>query len=279
MTPGHGVAGVQVELADLRRRDVDVVGAGQVVVVGRAQEAEAVGQRLEHAFGEDRCRSSRRARGGSRRSAPACACRSRRRCRAPWRSWSARRCSSPSAPTARSSGPARSLAGAAAGRRGRRAAAACRQPACAAAGAAAAAVAGFAGFSGLAFLSGGGGGYAAVRLGRLAIIFHSSSSPSPSRAETSGTGMSKQRFEFTSMTRAFRARQLVDLGADDALGAQGCDRIHAHASRSDSRPGCRESTSSSTARSPAVRRARRSTRPPSRVELRAPHASPPRAYP
>ena len=48
-----GVAGVQVELADLRRRDVDVVGAGQVVVVGRAQEAEAVGQRLEHAFRED----------------------------------------------------------------------------------------------------------------------------------------------------------------------------------------------------------------------------------
>ena len=49
----HGVAGVQVELADLRRRDVDVVGAGQVVVVGRAQEAEAVGQHLEHAFRED----------------------------------------------------------------------------------------------------------------------------------------------------------------------------------------------------------------------------------
>jgi hypothetical protein len=46
----HGVAGVQVELADLRRRDVDVVGAGQVVVVGRAQEAEAVGQHFEHAL-------------------------------------------------------------------------------------------------------------------------------------------------------------------------------------------------------------------------------------
>ena len=35
------------------RRDVDVVGAGQVVVLGRAQEAEAVGQAFEHAFGED----------------------------------------------------------------------------------------------------------------------------------------------------------------------------------------------------------------------------------
>ena len=50
---GHRVAGVQIELADLRRRDVDVVGAGQVVVVGRTQEPEAVGQRLEHALRED----------------------------------------------------------------------------------------------------------------------------------------------------------------------------------------------------------------------------------
>ena len=48
-----GVAGLQVELADLRRRDVDVVGAGQVVVIGRAEEAVAVGQNFQHAFGED----------------------------------------------------------------------------------------------------------------------------------------------------------------------------------------------------------------------------------
>ena len=48
-----GVAGLQVELADLRRRDVDVVRARQVVVVGRAQEPEAVGQHFEHAFRED----------------------------------------------------------------------------------------------------------------------------------------------------------------------------------------------------------------------------------
>ena len=47
------VAGVQVEAADLRRRDVDVVGAGEVARVGRAQEAEAVGQDLEHAVAED----------------------------------------------------------------------------------------------------------------------------------------------------------------------------------------------------------------------------------
>ena len=47
------VAGLQVELANLRRRDVDVVGTRQVVVVGRAQEPEPVGQHLEHALGED----------------------------------------------------------------------------------------------------------------------------------------------------------------------------------------------------------------------------------
>ena len=53
---GDGVAGVQVEAADLRGRDVDVVRAGQVVVLGRAQEAEAVGQAFQHAFGEDQAR-------------------------------------------------------------------------------------------------------------------------------------------------------------------------------------------------------------------------------
>ena len=48
-----GVAGLEVELANLRRRNVNVVGAGQIVVVGRAQEAVAVGQDFEHAFGKD----------------------------------------------------------------------------------------------------------------------------------------------------------------------------------------------------------------------------------
>src|SRR5438876_5904260 len=50
---GDHVAGAQVEAADLARRDVDVVGTGEVVVVGRAQEAEAVGQDLEHALAAD----------------------------------------------------------------------------------------------------------------------------------------------------------------------------------------------------------------------------------
>jgi hypothetical protein len=49
---GNGVPGLQVELANLRRRDVDVVRARQVVVVGRAQEAEAVRQHLEDTLGE-----------------------------------------------------------------------------------------------------------------------------------------------------------------------------------------------------------------------------------
>ncbi len=50
---GDGVAGAQIELADLRWRDVDIVRAGQIVIFRRAQEAEAVGQAFEHAFGED----------------------------------------------------------------------------------------------------------------------------------------------------------------------------------------------------------------------------------
>src|SRR5688500_1949034 len=44
---------MQIELSDLRGRDVDVVRARQIAVVGRAQEAEAVRERLEHPFGED----------------------------------------------------------------------------------------------------------------------------------------------------------------------------------------------------------------------------------
>jgi len=50
---GDGVAGAQIESPDLRRRDVDVVRARQIVVLGRAQKAETVGQALEHAFGKD----------------------------------------------------------------------------------------------------------------------------------------------------------------------------------------------------------------------------------
>ena len=51
--PENGVAGPQVEAANLGGRHVDVVGPGQVVLVRRAQEAEAVGQRLERALGVD----------------------------------------------------------------------------------------------------------------------------------------------------------------------------------------------------------------------------------
>jgi hypothetical protein len=48
-----GVAGFEVELADLGGRDVDVVGAGEIVVIGRAEEAVAVGEDFEHSLGED----------------------------------------------------------------------------------------------------------------------------------------------------------------------------------------------------------------------------------
>jgi hypothetical protein len=51
--PVDGVAGAQSEAADLRGRDVDVVGAGEVVGFGAAEEAEPVLQHLEHAVAED----------------------------------------------------------------------------------------------------------------------------------------------------------------------------------------------------------------------------------
>src|SRR5207237_7857842 len=47
-----GVPRVQVELPDLRRRHVDVVRTGEVVVARRAEETEAVRQRLEHSLRE-----------------------------------------------------------------------------------------------------------------------------------------------------------------------------------------------------------------------------------
>jgi hypothetical protein len=47
------VAGLEIELANLRGRNVDVVRAGEIVVVRRTQEAVAVGKDLQDAFGED----------------------------------------------------------------------------------------------------------------------------------------------------------------------------------------------------------------------------------
>jgi hypothetical protein len=47
------IAGVQVEAADLRRRDVDIVGGRHVAGVWRAQEAEAVRQHFEGAVAKD----------------------------------------------------------------------------------------------------------------------------------------------------------------------------------------------------------------------------------
>jgi len=48
------VAGVQREAANLRGRNVDVVGAGEVGRLGRAQKAESVRQHLQGSVAEDR---------------------------------------------------------------------------------------------------------------------------------------------------------------------------------------------------------------------------------
>ncbi len=50
---GDRVAGAEVELADLRRRDVNIVRAGEIVVFRSAQKSESIGETLEDAFGED----------------------------------------------------------------------------------------------------------------------------------------------------------------------------------------------------------------------------------
>ena len=48
------VAGAEPEFADEVGRDVDVVGAGEVVRLVRSQEAEAVGHDLDRAHSHDR---------------------------------------------------------------------------------------------------------------------------------------------------------------------------------------------------------------------------------
>ena len=45
-----GIARAQVEAFDLRRRNVDIVGAGEIVIVGRPQKTEPLGERFEHAL-------------------------------------------------------------------------------------------------------------------------------------------------------------------------------------------------------------------------------------
>src|SRR2546422_2439583 len=47
------IACLQIELANLRRGYVNVVRAGQVVVVGRAEKAVTVGQNFQYALGKD----------------------------------------------------------------------------------------------------------------------------------------------------------------------------------------------------------------------------------
>ncbi len=49
----HGIAGAQAEQVDLGGRHVNIVGAGHVVVIGRAQESITVGHHFEGAFAVD----------------------------------------------------------------------------------------------------------------------------------------------------------------------------------------------------------------------------------
>ena len=51
--PGYDVSRSEIESADLRGRDVNVVRTGEVVGIRRPQESEAVGERFQHAFSVD----------------------------------------------------------------------------------------------------------------------------------------------------------------------------------------------------------------------------------
>src|SRR5437763_7926962 len=48
--PGDRVAGAQIEPLDLTRRDINVIGAVEVVPISAAQETVAFGEDFEHAL-------------------------------------------------------------------------------------------------------------------------------------------------------------------------------------------------------------------------------------
>ena len=48
-----GVAGFQIELADLRGRNINVIRTGQVVVIGGAEKAIAIRQDFQNTFGKN----------------------------------------------------------------------------------------------------------------------------------------------------------------------------------------------------------------------------------
>ena len=47
---GNDVAGAQVKAANLARRNVDIVRAGQIIVIRRTQKTESVRESLQHSF-------------------------------------------------------------------------------------------------------------------------------------------------------------------------------------------------------------------------------------
>ena len=48
-----GVAGAKPETADLRGRDINIVGSGQIVGIRRAQKSKTVGENLDDAFADN----------------------------------------------------------------------------------------------------------------------------------------------------------------------------------------------------------------------------------
>ena len=51
---GNNISGAQIEFADLRRGDVDVVRARQVAVIRRSEKAIAFGKHFQYSFGKDK---------------------------------------------------------------------------------------------------------------------------------------------------------------------------------------------------------------------------------
>jgi hypothetical protein len=51
--PFYRIAGLEREATQLRGRNIDVVRTGQIIGVGRAQEAEPVLQNLDHTLADD----------------------------------------------------------------------------------------------------------------------------------------------------------------------------------------------------------------------------------
>ena len=50
---GDGVAGAQIEPLNLRRGNIDIIGAGKIIIIRRAKESISFRENLQHTFGEN----------------------------------------------------------------------------------------------------------------------------------------------------------------------------------------------------------------------------------